>query len=190
VNPRWLGKPLKPTDVATVRPDAGVLLVRLKGLDLHAGRGLIFNREGPDKDTAPSLTDHAPDIVIFSKGLLFARREGDMFAVAAPPGRWRLYGLGVMPTLNLCLGSPSFELKAGEVVYAGAFDLSADDLGPDLDLAPARAWLAGVGDKVKAAVYTNGSQGPCGDNTIYALELEGVPFEAGHASGGPVSDRK
>ena len=110
-----------------------------------------------------------------------------MFVFAVPAGRWRLYGLGAAPTLNLCLGSPSFEVKAGEVVYAGAYDLDAAELGPDLDLAPAKAWLGAQGRPLRAASYVNGSLGPCGDNSIYALEIKGAPFEPGYAWGSRAS---
>jgi hypothetical protein len=183
INPRWPRKALDPADLAALRPDAAVLMIQVKGIGMRNGIGVTLNREGPDKDTFPSVDDHAPDMLFAGKGWLFAHRDGDMFVFAVPAGRWRLYGLGATPTLNLCLGSPSFEVQAGEVVYAGSFDLSAEDLGPDLDLTPAKAWLAGQPRTARAAAYVNGSQGPCGDNTIYALEIKGAPFEPGYTWG-------
>ena len=88
-----------------------------------------------------------------------------------------------MPTLNFCLGSPSFEVKAGEIVYAGSFDLSASVFEPNMDLAPAKSWLADPSKTVLAATYVNGSQGRCSNNTIYALEINGAPFEPGYGWG-------
>ena len=69
------------------------------------------------------------------------------------------------------------------MLYAGAFDLAAEDITPDMDLAPARAWLGDAARPVSAAAYANGSLGPCGDNSIYALEFKGAPFEPGYAWG-------
>jgi hypothetical protein len=179
INPRWHLDLLKPADLPTVRPDAAMLLVQVDGGPLSY-RGMIFNRQGADKDSWPSARDHAPDRVFAAK-YLFAHQK--MTAIVVPPGRWRIYGLGLSPILNLCLGSPSFEIKAGEIVYAGEFDLSRDDVSPNLDLAPAQAWLAGQNRKITPAAYANGSLGPCGDNSIYALEFKDAPFEPGYAWG-------
>jgi hypothetical protein len=183
INPLWPKKALEKADLRTLRPDAAVLMIQVKGIGMHNGIGMTLNRVGPDKDTFPSEDYHAPDMLFAGKGWLFAHRDGDMFVFAVPAGRWRIYGLGATPTLNLCLGSPSFDIKAGEVIYAGSFDLGAEDLGPDMDMAPAKAWLAGQPRTASAASYVNGSQGPCGDNTIYALELKGAPFEPGYVWG-------
>jgi hypothetical protein len=80
--------------------------------------------------------------------------------------------------VDYCLGSPSFEVKAGEVVYAGTFHLEGDDLGPDLALDPAKVYLgAAAADRVRPAVYRNGSRGSChGFSAVYALEVPGAPF--------------
>jgi len=187
INPRWPRKTLAPTDLAGLRSDAAVVMVQVKGIGAQGGLGVAFNRIGADAETMPSITDHAPDMVFAGTGWLYAHREGNMFVFAVPAGRWRLYGLGAAPTLNLCLGSPSFEVKAGEVVYAGAYDLDAAELGPDLDLAPAKAWLGAQGRPLREASYVNGSLGPCGDNSIYALEIKGAPFEPGYAWGSRAS---
>lgn len=183
-NPRWPIKPLTAADLATLRPDAGVILVQVRNPGFHGGIGLIFNREGADPESSPSAVDHGPDRLRVGVAILFAHSGGDMFAYAVPPGRWRIYGLGLGPVLNLCLGSPSFEVKAGETVYAGAFDLSAEALGPDMDLAPARKWLGGDSRPLRAAAYVNGSQGPCDDSGVDALEFKGAPYEPDYAWGG------
>ena len=62
--------------------------------------------------------------------------------------------------------------------------MGGTEIGPDLDLTPASAWLANTGKTASAARYVNGSQGPCGDGDIYALEIKGAPFEPGCAWGG------
>lgn len=184
---KWPKKPLAADKLAQAPDGSAILLVQIKGLGLRNGVGVILNRQGTVKDVAPSRSDHGPDFLMATKGTLFAHKDGDIFAFAAPPGRWRVYGLvGGGPVLNFCLGSPAFEVKAGEVVYAGSFDLSASDIGPDLDLTPAKAWLGShpQAQSVRPAVYVNGSLGTCGNNAIYALEVKGAPFEPGYAWGG------
>jgi hypothetical protein len=188
ISPRWPLRALKAADLPSLRPDAAVLLVMIRKPGFHGGIGVVFNRVGPDAETFPSSLDHAPDRIWLGEGILFASAHGDMYAFAVPAGRWRLYALGDLPLLNLCLGSPSFEVKAGEVVYAGAFDLSGDDLDPDLDLGPARDWMAGEDKPVRAATYVNGSLGPCGDNGVDALEFRRAPFESGYAWGSRAQD--
>jgi hypothetical protein len=90
--------------------------------------------------------------------------------------------------LNFCLGSPSFEVKAGEVVYAGQLDMKQDRLVPNFALEPVTAWLAGAkaAARLRPAGYTNGSRGTCAPNSIYALEFEGAPFEQGYVLGSKV----
>lgn len=186
MDPKWPKKPLTVATLASAPPGSAIIMVQIKDLGLQNGIGVWFNRIGDDGNFAPSRADHAPDRLVAMKGILFAHRQGDMFAFAVPPGRWRLYGMGMMPVLNFCLGSPSFPVAAGEVVYAGSFDLGANDLGPDLDLTPAKAWLGAAPQAaaLRAAVYTNGSRGECGDNTIYAIEVKGAPFAPDYAWGG------
>jgi hypothetical protein len=71
------------------------------------------------------------------------------------------------------------------VVYAGSFDFAATDMGPDLDLSPAKAWLGATpqAQVLRPAAYVNGTRGLCGANHIYALEVKGAPFEQGYVWG-------
>jgi len=71
------------------------------------------------------------------------------------------------------------------VVYAGAFDLAGQSIGPDLDLEPARTYLAGApAANLRPAVYQNGARGSCrGFGVIYALEIPGTPFDPDYAWG-------
>lgn len=186
LDPKWPKKPLKPGELATAPPEAGIVLVDIKGLSFHNGQALLFARQGPDKHTPASSIDHGPDQFAIGVGLLFAKKDGNIMAFAVPPGRWRIAGqAGGLIMVSYCLGAPSFELKAGEVIYAGTFDFGADVIGPDLSLAPAKAWLAGqpAAETIKPAVYTNGATGECGPNYIYALEVSGAPFEPGYVLG-------
>jgi hypothetical protein len=192
LDPKWPKKPLTTETLAAAPDGAAVIMVQIKGVSGRNGIGVLLNRRGSDKDVFPSRLDHAPDLIQAQKGWMVAHKECDMFAFAAPPGQWRVAGLAAgLPILNFCLGAPAFEVKAGEVVYAGSFDLSAPDLGPDLDLAPVRKWMGASprGAAARAAAYVNGVRGLCGNNAIYALEVKGAPFEAGYAWGGALPAR-
>jgi hypothetical protein len=191
IDPKWPTKPLMPKDIATTLPEAGVVIVHLKGITVKDGIGFAFVRVGPDKDTFPSTLDNAPDQLGFYVAKLFAKKEGNFLAIAAPPGRWRLASMGIAPQLGFCLGAPSFSVSAGEVVYAGSFDMSGTKLGPDLSLDAPKAWLAGqpAAETIHAAEYTNGTQGLCGYNGVYALEVEGAPYEPGYKWGGAAKAR-
>lgn len=189
LDPKWPKKALTASTLSAAPNGSGILMVRIRGLSLRNGIGVWLSREGADKDIFPSRSDHGPDLLLAAKGLLFAHHDGDMFVIATPPGRWRLAAIGMTPSLSLCLGSPSFAVGAGEVVYAGTFDLGAADFSPDLDLAPAKAWLAGQpqAQTVRAAEWVNGSRGLCDGNGMYALEFKGAPFEPGYAWGGALA---
>lgn len=172
-------KPVKPAEIAAVTPQAGIVLVRVSNGGMRNGAGLSFARVGPDPGTPPSTLDRRPDIVSVNA-------NGKFVAMPVAPGRWRMSSLGYMPVLSLCLGSPSVEVRAGEIVYLGSFDLGAAAIGPDLDLAPVQAYLAGqpAASSVRPAAYTNGSTSICTDPGMYALEVPGAPFEAGYRFGG------
>ncbi len=184
LDPRWPTHPLKPAEIASVPPFAGVILVRIKGIGPKGGGGMVFARQGRRRDAPPSIDDHAPDYVVGAMGWIYAKREGNWFAFAVPPGRWRIASSGF---LSYCLGSPSFEVGAGEVVYAGTVDLAGQSFGPDLDLEPAKTYLAAASPaaKLRPAAYRNGSRGSCrGFGVIYALEIPGAPFDPDYAWGG------
>jgi hypothetical protein len=181
----WRPHLLKPSELASLAPGEGVIMIGLKGRFPYE-REVNLNREGPDRVTPASFLVDQPDLLILGKTRVRdGYGEGYMYAAAVRAGRWRISSIGnIFWGINFCLGSPSFELKPGEVVYAGTFDFDAG-LGPDLDLTPARIWLAGLpqAELVKPAVYTNGSLGACGDTAIYAFEIKGAPFEPGYTWG-------
>jgi hypothetical protein len=119
----------------------------------------------------------------FQHGLSGNRREGRFYAFSVQPGLWRL---AAIHALSLCLGAPAFEIKPGEVLYAGSFDLSAEGIGPDLNLDEPRAYLAGhvVAERLRPAIYRNGFTDRCtGTGSIYALEVPGAPFEPTYRAG-------
>ncbi|ESQ91341.1 hypothetical protein ABAC460_07175 [Asticcacaulis sp. AC460] len=179
IDPKWPEKDLTPDQIAAALPEAGVIVIRLKGASNKTGLRLTLARMGADKDVLPSTVDHAPDVLTVTGAIKGKDKDGVFVAFTAPPGRWRIASIAAMPEIGFCMGSPSFPIEAGEVVYAGTFDLSAADLGPDLSLDAAKAWLAGkpAADTIRQAAYTNGSLGPCGYNGLYALEIKGAPFD-------------
>jgi hypothetical protein len=148
---------------------------------MHNGTVMSFTRTGDEKNAFPSVADNRPDIFFAGFNGAFASNKF-WTTVFVPPGRWRIATFGFMPAANMCLGSPSFEVKAGEVIYAGTFDFGAEEMGPSLDLALAKEFLKGTpaADQVKPAYYVNGSTSPCGDSSIYAFDIPGAPFEPGY----------
>ena len=106
------------------------------------------------------------------------------YVIAAPPGHWRLQSVGAA---SFCLGGPSFDVGAGEAVFAGAFDASSP-YAPDLDMGPAKAELGdqALAARLKPAQWTNGETFSCGvmrPATIYTLEIPGAPFAPGYQAG-------
>ncbi|MDB5430522.1 MAG: hypothetical protein JWP35_1638 [Caulobacter sp.] len=187
LDPKWpLGR-MKPAEIAATTPaEGGVVIASLAHMSGRNGFGLYLERVGPPGVERPSSMDHAPDIVALSAASLFAKPTGVLVALVVPPGRWRIRGIpGPILELNFCFGAPAFEVKAGEVIYAGAFDLGAEDLGPDMNPAPALAWLAGqpAAAALKPAVWTNGVIGTCTGSALYALEFKDAPFEPGYLWG-------
>ncbi len=175
VDKKWPQKALTVDQIATTLPEAGVVVVRLTGTSTNTGARLTLARMGTDKDTRPSSQDHEPDSIVVTE--VKASKGGPFAAFAVPPGRWRIAAIAGMADIGFCMGAPSFAIKAGDVVYAGTFDMAAADLGPDLSLDAPKAWLAGkpAADIIRPVEYTNGSQDGCGYNGIYALEFKGVP---------------
>ena len=176
----WSGFPLKPGAVASAPSEGGVLVAGVRGGSIYGADAVVFSREGSTPDEIVSQRDRKLDFASFgAPHSLFANRNVAMVAIAVPPGRWRMSGVYSLTHggLNFCLGAPSFDVKAGDVIYVGSFDF-AGAFGPDMNLAPVQTWFAGKpqASMVKAAAYTNGSTGPCGGSGIYAFEYPGAPF--------------
>ena len=113
--------------------------------------------------------------------LLATALDGVQF-FAVPAGDWRLTSLSTSaPATSLCLGAPSFNAAAGEVVYAGAFGVDGQ---PDLALDGVREQLAArpdLAERVRAASYRNGVTFDCGGASfLAAFHINGAPFEEGY----------
>jgi hypothetical protein len=185
LDPKWKKPKLKPEMLDAAPEGSAIIIIGVSGISLRQGNGFVFNRMGPDIDTQPSAIDHGLDEIAAGAGAIGGSGLHIM-AFAVPPGRWRIYSMfGGGISLNFCLGAPSFEAKAGEVIYAGALNLKQEKLAPDQSLDAVRAWAGGAKavERVKPAIWTNGSRSKCAPNSLYALEFEGAPFEQGYALG-------
>lgn len=160
----WPTRPLDPAAPAEAPPNAGYVALHVNGPAIGIGR--------IDPKTEALASDGGPAIIGGGSTQPFPKKDGRWFLYAVPPGRWTITNYG---SLSFCLGAPAFEVKAGEVVYAGAFETAGAHLGPDLALEPVQAYLGPVlGAKVRSAAYTNGWTLPCRSNAAaYVLELEG-----------------
>ena len=185
LDPKWPKKPLKPDMLSSAPEGSAIIIVDIKGITLATGGAITLRRMGANPETEPSRTDHGTDLIVAGIGTLFAKHEGNLWAFAVPPGRWRIASIAGMSSLSFCLGSPAFEIQVGEIVYAGQLDFKSDNMKPDLSLERVKAWLGSTpaAEKVRPAQYTNGWRGPCNPNSIYALEFEGAPFNPVYAWG-------
>ena len=164
---RRIGRTARPDRLAPPAPGKAIILVRAIG----ANTSMHF------EDAAH--VEGAPWTIYIAN----ADRRGRWTSIEVPPGRYRIAQVGV---LGLCLGAPSFEIAAGEIVYAGTFDLSGSQLGPDLTMdAPAALAQGAAADHLRPALYRNGSTTTCQrpGGLPYALEFPGAEFESGYRWG-------
>jgi len=162
--PVFSGVPGVPLDRITA-PGPGKAIVVLSGV---GARGIHFSRTAGTGG-------------VFAFGLN-ANRQGLWQAFEVPAGRYRVTRTS---WIIHCLGSPAFDVAAGEVVYAGRFDLEGEAIGPTLNLGEVPSQLgAGLRDRLRPARYENGSTVPCPYGMgIYPLEIPGAPFEPGYSWG-------
>ena len=173
----WPKGRLQPSQLGSGPPGSAIILVRT--FSSKNGAGIVFSRVGETAEDRPGFRDRAPDILNANAEIFFAKNEGNWFALAVPPGRWRISAANY---LSFCFGAPAFEVAAGEIVYAGAFQQEGPELTPDLAMEPALAWLGPeYAARARPAVYLNGSRGDChGFAPEYALEFPGAGYEVGY----------
>lgn len=170
--------PTAPEAVASLPKGSAVVVVRLGGT---TGRSVIFERVGPTLDS-PAWTDGLP--ATFTATASFKVPKGQTsadktLAFVVPEGRWRIAAMSKGETkTSFCLRSPAFDVASGEVVFAGAFQLDAEDAAPRTDTASAQLALAtapALAGKVRPAAYVNGYEGWCHGTYLYAYEVPGAP---------------
>jgi hypothetical protein len=194
-------EPLRGRALSSLPADAAVIVIhvgmpmRSPSANPYFRSGVIFERVPQDNRPAWS-TDGLPN-VFFAKppGRLIAaagdRLNEGTLVFSVPPGRWRLVAMNQIEySISFCLGSPSFEIAAGEVVYAGAYYTDLRPRGPDMSLERAREALAdapNLAQRLRAAVYENGDTFNCAGAYLYAYEIEGAPFRQNYTWGSAAS---
>ena len=181
--------PLSQIDKAP--PGVAVIVVTLRGPEAQS-RTVTFIRMNSDL-TAPAWNDNGPYSFAISSPKPQEAGGAPVteltLAFAVPPGPWKFAGFNASDWGHgggTCLGSPFFEVSAGEVVYAGAFDFGRDELSPDMsfrpeDIIPPEAPAARA--RMRPAKWVNGALGDC-LTPIYATEFPGMPYVDGYRGGG------
>lgn len=178
-----------------------VLLRTLRPEGWPTGR-LLFRRFGDDPGRLAWETDGKTDLFFIDLPVNKKVKKGGLVEFSAmlelPPGRWTLMGVyGNMMTalgpsspitVSFCLGAPSFELKAGEVLFAGTFGIGIleGQIAPDTNFSTIKHLTdatPGLLPRLQAAPWTNGTRFACDGTIIYALETPGRPFEPGYRFG-------
>ncbi|MDO9608443.1 MAG: hypothetical protein Q7J26_07960 [Brevundimonas sp.] len=174
---------MKPEDVALTEGSA-LVTVRLTGMAEQGGRTLFFTRAGPRPDVYGWEADGRPALFAVALPNRGAVRGDRTRAVtqtfSVPPGRWRLSALNVGQYItHFCLGATGFDVSDGEAVYAGAFDLSGEQLAPDMrvpdDLLASTAPAATAGVRHRAAEWSYGDREQCQGAYLYALDVTPAP---------------
>jgi hypothetical protein len=197
---RWAKalKPLKPDQLGEIPKGMGLVVVNLQGGSLNIGFEQVAqgaaDAAGSSKKTTSSdvpAAKVANFVVAYPAKATVASGgpAGLTLVFAAPPGEWRMAELSAgLFEMSLCLGSPSFKIAAGEVIFAGAFQAGGTEtaLGPDMTPDPYRSVfpaLSGLGEKMKPAEYMNGSTSKCAGAYLYAFEMPDRPFAESYRHG-------
>lgn len=179
--------PIAPKELAAPPPGSAIFIVRLTGEPRYRRSSLSLDRAvgGAWTGTSWQPGEWTVLLLTLNKG---ASKVGSRLelvqAFAAPPGHWRVYGVGA--TFDYCMGAPGFDAKAGDVIFLGSIDFSGEPLTPDLDLAPAQSFLASfpnLARQLRPASWLNGDTWPCRADHVYALEFPGLPYQPGYAWG-------
>jgi len=164
-------------------PTLATIVVRTadaNGQERSSGVGaLAFMQIDPETGNAPLIRD----VPVFMH--LGERRRGVAARIQvfqAPPGRYVLWRyLDLTRVVDFCIGAPAFDVAAGDVVYAGSWEMSRG--GPIsvsmADEESVRAHLASLapaaGLALRQAVFRNGARFPCsGTDTwtsLYGIRL-------------------
>lgn len=189
-------RPIRGREIANLPADAAVIVIHV-GMPMApparaytAQPGVVFERVVAED--RPAWLDGQPAVFVAKPpGRLIApageRLTEGTLVFSVPPGRWRLNAMNQNEfSMSFCLGAPSFEVAAGEVVYAGAYYTELGPRGPDLSLDRAREALADapvLAARLRPAEYRNGETFLCNGAYLYAYEVDGAPFREGYVHG-------
>lgn len=181
-------KGLNAKSLPAADPQGGYVVLRIKGQKSRVvSTNLILARLAADGSEI--VYDGAANAAAlgYLAGTRLAKgetafEEYNDFVAPLPAGRWKLGTISVIPyDGDLCFGAPAFEIADGETIYLGALSVPASG-GYLLDASnvdDARAILAAnpaIGERVKAAAWTNGFTADCFGSYAYAYEIPGAPF--------------
>ncbi|MES2341638.1 MAG: hypothetical protein V4597_08170 [Pseudomonadota bacterium] len=175
-NPKWRAPALTPDGLGAAPPDAAIVVMIVSGESGQKYDGIEFRRVPSNPYAIPFEEDGRPDQFFPDDKKSLPAGNGRMSVLALPPGKWVF---SVRSGLEMCLGAPAFEARAGEVLYLGAFDFGAETLAPDMALDTARSLLAlapTLAARLKPAAWTNGATWPCHPLfPFYAITFKGFP---------------
>ncbi|MES1196805.1 MAG: hypothetical protein ABUL58_07665, partial [Steroidobacter sp.] len=190
----FFAKPLTFKTTPTIPNDFAIVIFQIKGVSIKNGNGFLFALIDSESGNVLPGSKTRPNII--GVAALFGQKEAVWIAHAVPAGRLKLVSLirsHDSDYLSLCLGAPAFETHAGDIIYGGSFDLSAEQFSPDLALEPVKQWLLDKpfdSEKIVPAAYTNGWTSSCSGAAIYAIEFAGAPFKDGYTWGSAASSVK
>lgn len=173
-NPKWRPPSLTPDRLGAAPPDAAIVVMIISGESGQKYDGIEFRRVPSTPYAIAFDEDGRPDQFFPDDKKSLPAGKGWMSVLAVPPGKWVL---SLRSGLEMCLGAPAFEARAGEVLYLGAFDFGAETLAPDMALDPARSLLApapALADRLKPVSWVNGATWPCHPLfPFYAITFKG-----------------
>jgi hypothetical protein len=172
-----------PTKLTALPAGDALIVVHLKGLGRQNGEWMSFRRVsgGGSSDNVPPT----PYFMVWLPSLPFPKPADKREAIRAfvvPAGHWVVSAVGQnLSAVSFCISSPGFDVGQNEAVFAGTFDLSADNVGPDMNMVSAQRLLADrppLAGALRPAQWTNGLRTPCGapqsfvnEVAIYALDV-------------------
>ncbi|MBA4010771.1 MAG: hypothetical protein C0481_02790 [Phenylobacterium sp.] len=180
---KFMAQPLDAAAVRAVPSTEALAIFSFSGKSSSKYDFLQARRFGPTPEVLAWDADGRPDEFFLwgEQKHPLSKTDREVYAVALPPGRWRILSRSA---LELCLGAPAFEAKAGEVIYLGHFDLDAGTLSPDLSLESLPAGLPITLEqraRLRPAAWLNGARWPCFPAVgIFAMEFPGLPAEPGY----------
>lgn len=173
-------KPLTLAELHSPDPATATIIVRLTGGTGDNTQTIMLVRRPASDLTTAWDEDGRPDVMLLlarSKPVRWAisADQAPAIAIAVPPGRWMMASYAIMDT---CLSTPSFEARAGDVLYLGAFDFTKP-VTMDLALDPGRNLLAetpALAARLRPADWENGMTRPCRGLFINGFEVPGAPL--------------
>lgn len=182
---------LTPDSVASLPANTTLAIIKIVGTGRTNGEGLGIGLVDA-RSTPPLVRTAATDPVeSFYAGVKWTLFKGSdrevretLMAVPITPGDYRIESR--MNTMEYCLGAPVTTIREGDVVFLGAFDIAGQAMGPDLNLEPARNFLANDPARLarlRPAEWRNGHAFACSLTYFYALELPTAPFEREYTGG-------